>query len=560
MIKRWKLYPQNPEISSKIAQELGVLPPLGQLLLNRHIRSLTEAKTFVFGDTESIPQFPDETLEQAAELITECIDEGASILVYGDYDVDGMTSTSMMVSILKRMGAKVKYFVPHRFHQGYGLHHSVVQMIQNEPFSLLITLDCGVTNVTEITAIKEQTSAHVLVIDHHTVPDQCPPFDVMINPKTLDSDHALYHLCTAGIVFQFGLYLESLGYPEIQADDFVDIAALGTIADVATLRGHNRDITRRGLGVLSKRQNLGIRSLLEEAECDKKLITPTEVGFVIAPRLNAAGRLDTALLGVKLLLSDTEDDACAVSKKLEKMNLDRREIDQSILHEAMSRVTNVDQKKAVVLDGRGWHAGVIGITASKLVERLHRPSVIIAVDESIGRGSARSLGNVNIYTVLKSCSEYFEDFGGHKEAAGFSIKPENIEAFKQAFEEKANDMISDDDLKPILPVDMKLMPEEMTLMLAEALEVLQPFGQGNPMPTFYTDDLRVVDCRTVGDGTHVKATFTDRSGSVIIDGIGFGLGEKIPLFQKPSLAVAFHLTINEWNNVRRPQLQIVDVK
>jgi single-stranded-DNA-specific exonuclease len=558
--KRWKLYPQNFEISSKISNELSLSPVLGQLLLNREIRSLSDAKSFIYGYNADHVQFPIKILESAKDLIQNCIENKQSILIYGDYDVDGMTSTTMMVTFLRQAGATVKYFLPHRFHHGYGLHHSVVDMIKKEPFSLLITLDCGVTNVAEINAIKDQTDASVLVIDHHTLPDIIPRFDAMINPRELDPDHHLYHLCTAGIVYQFGKYLEQNGFPTIKSSVVVDLAALGTIADIATLKGVNRDITREGLKQLSTRNNIGIKSLLAQAECEKPFISPTEVGFVIAPRLNAAGRLDTALLGVQLLLSPDEESAEIVSKKLELMNKNRREIDQSIFQESKKKVGDISQQKAIVLSGKDWHAGVIGITASKVVECFHRPAVIIAVDDKVGRGSARSIGNVNIYRVLKECKDYFIDFGGHKQAAGFSILPENVEPFKLAFQEKANELIDVQDLRPIMSVDMKLAPIDMTLDLAESLDLLQPFGQGNAMPVFYTDELRVIDCRTVGDGSHIKATFTDSSGKVIIDGIGFGLSAKMPLFQKRDIAVAFHLTINEWKNVRRPQLQIVDVK
>jgi single-stranded-DNA-specific exonuclease len=212
------------------------------------------------------------------------------------------------------------------------------------------------------------------------------------------------------------------------------------------------------------------------------------------------------------------------------------------------------------LSGKDWHAGVIGITASKVVECFNRPAVIIAVDDKVGRGSARSIGNVNIYRVLNECKDFFINFGGHKQAAGFSIAPENVEPFKVAFQKKANEFIDIQDLRPIMSVDMKLSPLEMTLELAESLDVLQPFGQGNPMPIFYTDELRVIDCRTVGDGSHVKATFVDETGKIVIDGIGFGLSGKMSFFQKRDIAVAFHLTVNEWKNVKRPQLQIVDVK
>ena len=560
--KRWQLYPSQDEIASPLAQKLQVHPVIAQVLLNRQIQSLTDAKVFLGQHQQPTSDWLPE-IDKAAALLHDAIANDKKILLYGDYDVDGMTSTAQMMRALKHRNAKVQFHIPQRFEEGYGLHANVVKKIKEQNIDLLITLDCGVSNVSEIGAIKEHTQAKVIVMDHHTLPDTLPAYDAMLNPKMVPETHFLYPLCTAGIVYHFLQFFEQTHPSDFDVDSLLDLAALGTIADIAALFGINRELTKAGLKVLSKRQNVGIRALLNGANFEKPTVDSRDVGFVIGPRLNATGRLSTAKTGVELLMCTDVDEADKIAAKLEKMNQDRRQIDSTILKESVMKLEEtkkVEQEKVVVLAGHHWHAGVIGITASKLTDKYDKPAVIMAVDDAIGRGSARACGDINIFRLLKSCSHHFETFGGHKQAAGFTIKEENIRPFMTELSSKAKDTITENELRPILKLDAKLEADQITLDFAKSLDVLEPFGEGCPQPLFFCTDLRPIDFKTVGDGSHLKATFEDKSGQKIIEGIGFGLADKIELLHRPLVQVAFYVSINEWQGRQKVQLQMVDIK
>lgn len=563
MHKRWQLFPENPEVRLKLAHKLNIHPIVAQVMLNRNIGSLSDAYAFLGQhDYTGDCQFPDTILDPVMTLINEAIAEKKRVMLWGDYDVDGMTSTAQMMTFFGKFEVPVSFRIPNRFKEGYGLHISVVEQLQQDNIDLLLILDCGVSNVKEITEIKTHTQAKVIVIDHHKLPDSLPPFDGMLNPKELEDSHYLAHLCTAGLVYYLIQTYCDRYQIDWESDDYIDLAALGTVADIAKLAGYNRHLVRHGLRVLTARHNIGIKMLLKESKFDKKNVGSRDVGFVIAPRLNSSGRLADASLGVQLLLASDEKKAQFFAQKCEKMNVDRRKIDQHIFNECVDRVEagQLMNNHIIVVAGENWHAGVIGITASKLVGKYHRPVVIIAYDQHIGRASGRSCGEVDLYGLLKSCQSHFLTFGGHKQAAGFSIDPLHISAFIRAVTDVANVSVEVKDLAPILSVDSFINVSDISLNLIDDLAQLDPYGQGNEEPIFYTDQLEPVDFKAVGDGTHLKATFVDSSGRVVIDGIGFGLSHLIQKLHKKSVSLAFHVTKNEWNGTVKPQIQLVDIK
>lgn len=560
--KRWHLFPSNQEVAQRVSDEMQVHPVTAQVMLNRNIRSLKSAREFMDVSSCDYKTFLQKDLSLVNTIICEAISSSQPILVFGDYDVDGMTSTSMMVSFLRFLGATVFFHIPSRFTEGYGLHAGIIDRMKHDNVGVLLTLDCGVTNVDEIRMIKEQTSAKVIVMDHHTIPDISPNYDVMLNPRSLDKEHPLFWLCTAGIVYEYIRYHVNTHSLNYDYDSLLGVVALGTVADIAKINGANRRYVSLGLQDISRRKHVGLTALLNVAECYKKEITTRDIGFVIAPRLNAAGRLAHAGIGVDLLLSETFEKAEVIANRLEKLNQERRQIDADILSESikLTQDSTIVSDSVVVVSGLGWHAGVIGITASKLVNSTGKPAVVISDDGEMAVGSARSIGNVSIYNLLKSCSSFFEKFGGHKEAAGFSLKSEKIPAFKQALIDSAAVHIEQKDLLPVLSLDMFLESEFLSLNVIEDLKRLEPFGEGNHMPLFYTDKLTPVDYRTVGDGRHVKVTFRDNEKGIVIDGIGFNLSHLMPLLNQKKPKVAFHLDINEWQGSIRPQLHIVDIK
>lgn len=560
-VRRWQVYPPNPSLAEKVSDRLGVHPVLAQVLLNRDIRSIDAGAAFLDPDLVGMVPFPPSMTAAAYPIIHDAIQTKSRILVYGDYDVDGMTATTMMIETLRRWGASVDYYLPHRFSDGYGLSMAVIPTLQQLNYALLITLDCGVTNVAEIAAIHAETQTQVIVIDHHTIPPVLPPADAMINPKQLPDPDSRRMLCTAGIVLHVLAELSGLyGYPFL-VDDVLDLAALGTVADVVPLTGANRWIVHAGLPVISARRRLGLRALLQAAGFDRDMVSTRDLGFVVAPRLNAAGRLDSAMLGVKLLLADDEAAALELADRLNKMNEHRQAIGQSMVADAILQVGNEAERESVlVVRGHRWHAGVIGITASRLVETFSRPVVIIAEDDDIGRGSARTVGSVNIYELLNSCRHLMTKFGGHAQAAGFSVKPDQIDALKAALQAVARERVSETDLIPILRIDMAVDPTELTLELAETLGRLGPFGHGNPPPVFYSNQFKPVEFKRVGTGEHLKLRMVDASGRIVLDGIGFGLGNKIQVCHQDQVELAFTFEINHWKGTRLPQLQVLDIR
>jgi single-stranded-DNA-specific exonuclease len=560
--KRWRIYPQNTELCEKISTHLNIPPIISQLLLNRGITSLSSAIDFLDPTNDKIVNnFAEDTLKKAADLLEDCLSKTGKIFIYGDYDVDGMTSTTILVSALKKLGFKVKYHIPHRFNDGYGLNMEFINKLLNQPPDILITLDCGISNFKEIEKFKAHSSSKVIIMDHHTIPDKVPQADAIINPKQLPQTNPLYNLCTAGIVYKFLEYYLRTYNKNIDVQEYLDLASIGTIADVMPLTRENRKLVKLGLKNKVHSLRTGLKELLNHANFKKDFISVRDVGFIIAPRLNAAGRLSHANQCVELLLSSDTNEAKTLAFKLQKLNEHRQQLGKDIFTEAVTQwQKQTESSNVILMSNPTWHAGIIGITASRLVDRYGAPTVLIAQGETIGRGSARSSGSVNIYNLLKEYEEFFENFGGHKAAAGFSILPENITKFTDKFLKTSSNKVDKENTKPMLNIDLELSPELISLDFAQTLSKLEPFGHGNPAPIFYTNKLSAIDLKTVGDGTHIKATFTNDKTGLVIDAIGFGLANKLDLLYKNNPEILFNLEINSWQGKESPQLQILDIK
>ena len=558
---RWQVYPQNTQLSEKIGESLNVHPIIAQTLLNRGLRSLEEANTFLNPLSEKENKFPSNWTDELLSILSTAIEKKKKILIYGDYDVDGMTSVAQLYRFLTHCNANVSYKIPHRFVEGYGISHHLITAIKERPLDLLITLDCGITNTAEIKAIKE-LGTDVIIVDHHTIPDPPPPANLIINPKALEVTHPLYGLCTAGIVYILMKALQPHLAPDFPLENELDLVALGTIADVAPLTGENRRLTLEGLFKLSKRRRIGIDELLIESEFKHPSISPRDVGFTLAPRLNAAGRLKSASLGVELLLETDRKKATECAQYLNKLNRERQKIGEYILQEAIEKLEKEDlNAPIVVLSGKNWHPGIVGIIASRLVERTQRPVVLITEQETICRASARSIGQVNLYKILKRGEYLYSAFGGHKEAAGFSIEHDRIPELKKVLHKAAEELISEEDRKPIIDIDVQINPQDLDLNLAEKLNKLGPFGQKNPAPTLYSNTFKVIESRLVGErGTHLKVVLSDNFGNSIIDGIGFNMNHKLDITKKKNPEFVFNLEVNTWKGKKSAQIKLIDLK
>jgi single-stranded-DNA-specific exonuclease len=561
--KRWILAPQRESVSAELSTHLECSEILAQILLNRNLNTLPDVQTFLASELAITQHFPPETLDPCVDTISDAISSKKKVLIYGDYDVDGITSTTLMTSILRELGLEVSYYVPNRFTDGYGLNASIINRVRSGKFDLLITLDCGISNYNEISQLKEELGTSVLIFDHHQVPDKRPPADGIVNPKDLNESHPMWNLCTVGVVYIFCEYLVKKLDAPINMSHYLDLAALGTIADIVPLVGTNRSLVTKGLFAISARKRYGIHFLLEVAEFKRPYVTTRDVAFVIAPRLNSAGRLKHALMCIDLLLEKDPDKAQEHARYLNRLNDERRGIGREMNEDAVRYLTETPhelESKIIVLSSPRWHSGVIGITAAQLVERFNLPAVIMSVNDGIVKGSARSVGEVNIYKLLKECTQFFKGFGGHKNAAGFSLAPENVADFKAHLQSVAKNSISDHDIRPILSIDMPLDAQHLTLDMAKELERLEPHGCENDRPVFYSNQFKAVDFKRVGDGTHLKATLSSHDGRRIVDAIGFGLADKLECLYKPQLEIAFHLDINSWMNQEKLQLQLIDIK
>tara|TARA_A100001015_G_scaffold62171_1_gene68553 strand:- start:93 stop:1784 length:1692 start_codon:yes stop_codon:yes gene_type:complete len=557
---RWILYPEKQELSTKIAKKLNISSSLAQILLNRNIRSLEQASWFLGQSIDSSFNFPIQDLKKAELVVKKILQSNLRVLVYGDYDADGVTSTAIMVSVFKQLGINVEYLIPNRFKHGYGLTKKAFTEIEKFEPDVLITLDCGITNFAEISYLKEKYSLDVMIFDHHEIPDTLPPANVILNPMSLDSDHPLRSLCTVGIVYKFFEYFLTTIDNQILLEKELDLVAIGTVADVANLNDENRVMTRHGLEILSKKDRPGLKALYYELNFKKEVFDARDIGFRIAPPLNAAGRIADASLGVELLLAKNNKDAYALAKKLNSLNLDRKNICLEMYEDALTMISKEESQKIIVLFNEKWHTGVIGIVASRVSEKMKCPTIVIGYDGLNYKGSVRSYGSVNIFEILKKCKQYFLNFGGHTQAAGFSIAYDQISKFKNALFQIAKVEIDDNALKKSIDIDLGVDPKQITLKFAKELSRCEPYGKGNPIPVFYTDQLRPIECKLVGNGEHIKAVLANQDESVIVDAIGFGLKEKFNILKQKRIQIVFNLEINTWQGRSTPQLHLLDIK
>jgi len=560
-MKKWQIYRQDQQLSSQLASELKVSPIVAQILLNRGFKAAKDAEIFLkpklayLKDPFDIPN-----IQKAAERIILAKERGEKVTIYGDYDVDGVTGTVILYEALTHLGIKTEYYIPHRYGEGYSLNFEAIKRIKENGTKLILTVDCGIASLIEI-EYADSIGLEVIVTDHHNLPQKLPPAIAIVNPKMIEGEHPSKHLSGAGVAFKFAwVLLRTLG---IKENDFLmsllDVVALGTIADVVPLTYENRILTVCGMTLINEKKRLGIKALAEAAGL-KNGISVTNVNFALAPRLNAAGRLEHAAIAVKLLIAKEPAAAEAAAKMLSEINSRRQGIGQDIQEDAFEKAKLVEDKRVIIVSGENWHPGVIGIVASRVVDTYSKPAVLIGINEGVGRGSARSINGVNIFSILDSCRDLFLDFGGHEGAAGFAIKPENIPELMKRIEEKAIEEINEEALIPKIKIDTELASSQITLSFVKELEALSPYGQGNTNPIFMTRNMMLKDLRQVGnEGAHLKLKLSDGHGEV--DVIGFRLGSMAKgLKLNNPYNILYNLETNEWNGMESAQLNLIDIR
>ncbi len=546
----------NPD-DCKDFLKLGLSPIICSILKNRGISNKSEALRFLNPKLDMLHDpllLPD--MDEAVHSIKQFVDSHDRITIYGDYDADGITSTSVLYRCLKSIGANVDYYIPNRVDEGYGLNMDAVHSIIEKGCDLIITVDCGVTSIDEVKYCKDN-GTEIIITDHHECKDVLPDTFV-VNPKRKDSIYPFAGLAGVGVVFKLVMALSKF-YKDIDPFKYIDLTAIGTIADIVPVIDENRVIIKYGLDAVKNTANLGIRALIKSVNLSLDDIDTESIGYIIAPRINAVGRVSSADTGVNLFITDDADEALHYAKVLCDSNRTRQEIEEAILIEAEEKLKSYDDF-VIVLESKGWHIGVLGIVASRLVERYSKPTILLSSNENVCRGSGRSIAGFNLYEALTGCSDLLYKFGGHEQAAGLSLPIENIEAFRKRINEIAMSENRSANASKILNADCFIKPEEINLKLADEIKLLEPFGVGNTEPVFVLKSAKVKEVRTVGaKNNHLKLKLQGKDS--VIDGIGFNMG---PCAEECSnqkkMDVAFSIEKNKWHDTINVELIIKDMR
>jgi single-stranded-DNA-specific exonuclease len=534
---------------------LGVGEATASVLVRRGYGDPETARAFLDAEPPGHDPFLLGDVEQACARIRETIAAGGRICVHGDYDVDGICATALAVTALRSLGADVQWHLPSRFEEGYGVSRDTLARLAEDGCALVLTVDCGITAVEEVAEAKK-AGLEVIVTDHHRPGEALPDCPIV---ATRPSEYPFPELCGTGVAFKL---LEALGVDGLERH--LDLVALATVADVVPLLDENRALVTAGMRRLARTDKPGLQALMRVGGVDPATIDTGAIAFRLAPRINAAGRLGHPGAALDLLLTDDEAEAGRLAGELEALNRDRQAVEDRILRDAIHQVEEWPESKrsrlGYVIAGEDWHRGVVGIVASRLVERFHRPFVLIAGGEP-GEdwvGSGRSVSSFDLHGALGACSHLLGRWGGHRAAAGLSIAPGNVEAFAAAFAEHAAGVLAPEDLRPVTPVDAVVRGSELTLGLCEELERLAPFGLGNPNVTLLAVGAELSDLGAVGEGKHLRLAVT--AGGARSGAIAFGRGGALDRFRRPgSYDVAFRLTANRWNGTVAPQLVVREI-
>ncbi len=575
MAKRWRIHPHDSERIARLARAADIAPVVAQLLLCRGIDCPDAAQTFLAPKLTGLR--PPEELPgvvAATEVIWKAIQERRRIVVYGDYDVDGMTAASLLWKCLRLLGAEANYYVPHRLDEGYGLHGEALTKLAADGAQMVITVDCGIGSVAEAELAK-QLGIQLIVTDHHEPGPELPDATAIVHPRLPGSAYPFAGLCGAGVALKlaWALCQQASGAKKVSEPmrnfllEAVGLAALGTIADVVPLVDENRVLVTHGLLSLKERCGVGLNALFEVTGLDKQSrIDCDHVGFTIAPRLNAAGRLGQARLGVDLLTTTSRERAVELAQYIHQLNESRQTLERSVYLAAHKQA--VDEfdpahNAALVLAGRGWHPGVIGIVAGRLAEKLHRPVVLLSLDELGGRpaqGSARSVPGFNLHEALSSCAHHFESFGGHAAAAGLKIQETKIDAFRNELCEFAAGAINGAERVAELWIDAEAPLGAFNAKVVGQLEQLSPFGQGNPRPMLCASGVTLEEPprRIGGGGRHLSLRVAQHGARMRAVYFGGGDDEEKLAAQSGPFSIAFRPVINEFNGRRNVELQLAD--
>ncbi|MDP8211979.1 MAG: single-stranded-DNA-specific exonuclease RecJ [Candidatus Zapsychrus exili] len=557
MQKKWKIKKDDTALQSKLSEELGISLVVAKLLVNRGIVSTCDAKHFLYGGIYDLHDpYLMKDMGLAVDRIKKAKKDKERVLVHGDYDVDGVTSSALLINLLDSMGIDVVNYIPHRVDDGYGLNQNIGELAKKQGAKLVIAVDCGVTSLNEIDVLNS-LGIDTIIIDHHEPAETLPKAIAVVDPKRKDCEYPFKHLASVGLVAKLIQAINGKVSEEV-----LNLTALGTVSDVVPLRGENRIFVKEGLANIHNTKNKGLQALFDVAKIQGKKIGPFHIGFVLGPRLNAAGRMDSAQKSLDLFLSEDFDSAYNLAKVLDSHNSRRQKIQREVISEAIDFVdteVNFNEQKVIVLSKEGWHKGILGIAASRIVDKYCRPAIVISVEDGIGTASARSIDGFNLHEMLSACSECLEGFGGHKGAAGLTIKEEKINSFREMINSVAEDKLVENRLVPTVSIDCKLSLSDINMELADTINLMEPFGEKNPVPVFCSKNLKVKGNPLALGRDTLKFWVTDGKNS--ISAVGFSMAKQRDAVASCSkLDLAYEISIDDWNKAPTPQLKIKDIK
>lgn len=562
---KWVIAPEpDTELLQDIAVKTGLDRIIVKILFNRQIDTVESIQKFLHPTlTDLRDPFLLYGMDKAVERIMDALRENEKIMVYGDYDVDGITAASLLYLVLNKLGAQVTYYLPNRLIEGYGLSTDGIREAQDKGISLIISVDTGVTAVQEV-EFARSLGIECILTDHHEPGETLPKSVALVNPKLKECNYEHGDLSGVGVAWKLA---EAL-YRRLQQDrgeleEHLDLVALGTSADIVPLVGENRVLTKFGIRQIARTTKPGLKSLAFVSGLMGKEIGTGQVVFILAPRINAIGRLGDAEMAIKLLTTKDEKLASEIARKLDRENQRRKNIDEKTLNDALEQIrqmVNLKEDRAIVLASEGWHQGVIGIVASRLVEKFHLPTVMIAIDNGEGKGSARSIPGFHLCDALKECEDLLLRYGGHKYAAGLTIKPENIEAFRERLKNVSKRMLTEEDLVAKLYIDSEIELSQVDNRLLDVIETFAPFGPQNMRPVFLTRNCEILGQPYCVGKNHLKMKV--RKGDAVFDVIGFGFGDWARrLSSRGSLVdLVFVIEYNSWDGHTRIQLRLKDIK
>ena len=558
MNKKWEYYNSDEKVVEDLQQKFSISKLLATILANRGIIEDEKVRKFLEPTREDFYDpflMPD--MEIAINRIIEAMNNNEKVMIYGDYDVDGITSISVLQKFLKERGIEVSSYIPNRLEEGYGLNKVAIKEIYDKGYRLMITVDCGISAIEEI-EYANSLGITTIITDHHEPLEELPKALAVIDAKRKDNKYPFNQLAGVGVVFKVIQALGiKLGLDEKEYLKYLDLVCVGTISDIVPLVDENRVIAKLGLKLVNVTKNLGLRCLLEAA--GYKTIDSNTVSFGIAPRVNACGRMGHENEALDIFLSDDIEEVKKLSDKLNEYNRTRQETEKNIVKEALEliEVNKENEKSAIVLGHKGWHHGVIGIVSSKITETYFKPSILVSFEDGIAKGSGRSILGFDLHEALCKCSKFLEKYGGHEMAVGLSLKEENFESFKEELNKIAKES-KVDEILPVIYIDGTVKQEDMKMNFVKELHKLEPFGEGNKMPLFAYKGLKINSIRALTEGKHLKLTLKD--DNIIIDAIGFNMGNLVNDYLiGDKVDIVGVLEVNSFNGMENIQINLKDI-